>query len=660
MGCFLILDEGAYQEALTKLNCWAHAYYVLDQPLVSDAEYGYLYREVQEFEDKFPLLCDQSSPTQRVGDKPLDAFKQEKHKRKMASLMNAYSFEDVDHFVKRLLKQPHFEDGFPVLSLEPKVDGLAVSLLYEKGRLVKGITRGDGFVGEDVTQNIKTIRSLPLKISYLKPLEIRGEVYMSHKSFNKVAADFVNPRNAAAGSLRQLNPKVAADRFLSIFVYQGFESGHKTHCDVLMFLRGLGFPVVPEFMLCKTMASLQERLQFFDGYRSQIDWDMDGVVIKVNDLTAQESIGATGKAPRWAIAYKFEEEKVQTCLNDIILQVGRTGILTPVAILQPVKLSGVTIKRASLHNFDEIQRLGIQCGDDVWVQRSGEVIPKVIGVAKKGIRENFYEMPKYCPSCSSPIEKDVDGVAFRCTNYQCVAVLKGRLRHFVSRKAMNIDGFGSRLVDNLVDIGLLKNLVDCYRLTIGDLLPLEGFAEKSAASLIASIQKSKSQPFSTFLFALGIPFIGQQSADLLTQVFTTLPDLMRAKREELMAIHGIGETMVDALLDAFSDENFRRLLDEFLALGMPAKVSPKLLEGPLSGETILVTGALPGLSRDVLHEKLEAKGAQVATQVSKKLTLLLVGDKAGSKLKKVKDLNEKGSTIQIQDVALFVKKLDLF
>eukprot|EP01047_Picozoa_sp_COSAG01_P000162 COSAG01_NODE_2_length_63927_cov_1357.611941_47_plen_653_part_00 len=642
------MDHRAYQALVLRMQGLSRAYYVDDAPLVSDVTYDVLYQDLLKFEVDNPLLVDSASPTQRIGDSPLAAFDQLTHARVMASLSNAFSLDDMTAFFERVMRTLSLQ-VFPVFTIEPKVDGVAVSLIYEKGRFVRGATRGNGMVGEDVTLNLRTLKALPLQLDDALDIEVRGEVYMSHKVFKRLGDQFVNPRNAAAGSLRQLDPAVVAQRDLSLFVYQGFALSELGHFASMQVLKGLGFPVVPGLVSFSSIKEFSTCLDHIESLRAGVDWDMDGAVVKLDTFALQERLGFTAKAPRWAIAYKFAEEQVKTFIEAVEFQVGRTGVLTPVAQLKAVKLAGVTVQRASLHNVDEIERLGVKIGDEVWVQRSGEVIPKVVGLSRTFDDSVLIAKPSLCPSCGGGLAKREGEVAYRCVAHRCAAKLKGQVMHFVMRQAMNIDGFGDRLVGQLVDRGLVKGLLDCYFLTHDQLLSLDGFAEKSATSLLMAIEKSKEVSLPRFLFALGIPYIGKQSALLLADHFASLPALMKADREALLAVHGIGGKMVDALLDCFASLTFRQMIEGFLALGMPPVYAPvaENSEGVFYTKTFVLTGSLDGMTRDEAKGKIVALGGRVVSQVSKSLSYLVVGAKPGSKLRKVETLNAKGAMIKV-------------
>ncbi|MEK9657501.1 MAG: NAD-dependent DNA ligase LigA [bacterium] len=641
-----IVSEASYLELLRLVTRYAHAYYVLDDPLVSDEIYDYHYQRLLAFEIKHPLMVSSVSPTQRVGNEVSSDFSKVRHSVVMLSLSNVFSYEQLSDFLGRVYKACNLAEIDCVV--QPKIDGLAVTIVYEKGVFVKAATRGDGRIGEDVTHTIKTIRSLPLILSEAVDIEVRGEVYVKKSVFRSFEGQFATPRHAAAGAVRQMDPAVAAKRGLDVFVYSIVSSSLGFETDCLTLLKRLGFSVISPCFCARTVEDIfQCCLQLSDN-KTHFDFDIDGAVVKVNDVTVQTQLGHTAKSPRWAVAYKFADEQAMTVVEDIVVQVGRTGVLTPVACLKAVMLSGVTVQRATLHNFAEIERLGIAIGDKVLIQRAGEVIPKILGVLEKGRDGRCFVMPKVCPCCGVPIVKDTVLVAFRCTNQACTDKIKAQLKHFVMRKAMNIDGLGEQIVSQLVDAKKVRRLVDCYFLTLDDLMELDGIAEKSAHALLEAIDASKMRPFSAFLFGLGIPFVGQQSALLLAEAFGSMQSLMVADREALLAVPGIGDKMVEAMRHLFCQPAFIEMIAVFDSLGMPIPYKKECVSGPLTGQVVLVTGVLEGMSREDVKQKIELLGGRVVTQVSKQLTMLIVGEKPGSKLKKVLNLNEKGADIRVE------------
>ena len=628
------------------MNHFAHEYYTLDTPSISDAEYDQYYQKLTQFEEENPLLLDPSSPTQRIGDQPLASFKAFHHKQALPSLGNVFNEDEFIAFYERLIKGTEREEI--ELSIEAKIDGLAVSLLYEKGRFVKGGTRGDGKKGEDVTENLKTIKSLPLLLTEEVDIEVRGEVFIRNSQFQKIAHQFANPRNAAAGSMRQLDPRVTAERHLDIFIYQGIGTDQKTHSETITYLKKLGFPVIPEVQTSTNPKNIQDGANRLEQNRNSYDYDIDGAVIKVNDYAAQDQLGFTTKAPRWATAYKFAAEEAVTILEDISVQVGRTGVLTPVANLKPVKIAGATIQRATLHNLEEIERKDIQIGDEVVLQRSGDVIPKIIRSHRRFPESRPFKMPTHCPECNSPIQKIEGEVAHKCVNPMCPAQVKGKLKHYVSRTAMDIDGLGDAVIEQLVDEGLVSNISDLYRLKKESLIELERMGDKSSDNLLKAVENSKTRPLSIFLFALGLSFVGKHAAETLAETISTIDDLKTRDFESLISIDSIGDKTAQSILEAFQNPEFCHLLDDLKDLGIEPKNTIKE-DGPLTGETCLITGSFEEMKRPEIESQLKSLGAKMSSSVSKKLTILIVGDAPGSKLSKVEALIEKGESITIWD-----------
>ncbi|MFT5171683.1 MAG: DNA ligase (NAD+), partial [Candidatus Marinamargulisbacteria bacterium] len=552
------MNSHDYHLLVEKLNAYAKQYYVLDAPTITDAEYDHLYRKLEGFEAENTDGIDLASPTQRVGDKPVDAFESFVHSSRMPSLSNAVDEPSLLAFYNRVLKglERDAEDA-PVFSIEPKIDGLAIALHYRSGILVAGVTRGDGHKGENVTSNIKTIKSIPLKL--LKPLnlEVRGEVYMRNDVFEGLEGDFVNPRNAAAGSLRQLDPRIAAKRNLDVFIYQSVNSGLKCHDADLAFLRDLGFPVIPEPLVTSQFEKIVAQCNQIYDMRDNYEWQIDGAVVKVNEYALQEQLGATTKSPRWAIAYKFANDTAVTMLNDITVQVGRTGVLTPVAELDAVKVGGAMVRRATLHNLDYIEGKNIKIGDSVVVARAGDVIPEVVKSLETYAHSKTFLMPTDCPVCGADVLRSEGEVAYRCQNYDCAEQVKGRLRHFVSRTAMDIDGFGESLVDQLVTEQLIASVEDIYALERDALLALDRMAEKSVDNLLAAIEVSKKKPFSVFLFALGIPHVGKHVADVVAEVYPTISALYDADEESLLEINEVGGKIAASILETVANPAFR-------------------------------------------------------------------------------------------------------
>jgi DNA ligase (NAD+) len=637
------------RELLEKYN---YEYHVLDKPSVPDAEYDQLMKELIELENNHPELHDEHSPTSRVGGAVLDFFEKVEHTVPMLSLGNAFNDQDLRDFDRRV--REGVGDNVTYVA-ELKIDGLAVSLLYEDGRFVRGATRGDGTIGEDITNNLKTIRSIPFKLKDPVMLEVRGEAFMPKKSFQKLNAHreeegqelFANPRNAAAGSLRQLDPKIAASRNLDIFLYGvGKLEGHSvdSHDESLTYLSHLGFKTNPEWKKCE---NIDEVIEFVNGWqekRPDLPYEIDGIVIKVNSLYQQEELGFTAKNPRWAIAYKFPAEEVVTKLEGIELNVGRTGVVTPTALLQPVLVAGTTVKRASLHNEDLIREKDIKIGDYVVVKKAGDIIPEVVNVIteRRTGDEIDFHMPTECPECDSELERLDGEVALRCLNPQCPAQIREGFIHFVSRNAMNIDGLGEKVVAQLFKEKLIDNVADLYKLERDKLLELERMGEKSADNLLAAIEKSKENSLERLLFGLGIRHVGAKAAKTIAQRFETMETLMNASKEQLLEVEEIGEKMADSIQLYFSKPEVKELMEELQSLGVnmtykgPKLVKVEDLDTPFAGKTVVLTGKLSILTRNEAKEKLERLGAKVTGSVSKNTDMLIAGEDAGSKLDKAK------------------------
>jgi DNA ligase (NAD+) len=639
------------RDLLEKYN---YEYHVLDRPSVPDAEYDQLMKELIELENNHPELHDEHSPTSRVGGAVLDFFEKVEHTVPMLSLGNAFNDQDLRDFDRRV--RDGVGDNVTYVA-ELKIDGLAVSLLYEDGRFIRGATRGDGTIGEDITNNLKTIRSIPFKLKDPVMLEVRGEAFMPKKSFQKLNAHreeegqelFANPRNAAAGSLRQLDPKIAASRNLDIFLYGvGKLEGHSvdSHDESLTYLSHLGFKTNPEWKKCD---SIDEVIEFVNGWqekRPDLPYEIDGIVIKVNSLYQQEELGFTAKNPRWAIAYKFPAEEVVTKLEGIELNVGRTGVVTPTALLQPVLVAGTTVKRASLHNEDLIREKDIKIGDFVVVKKAGDIIPEVVNVIteRRTGDETDFNMPTECPECESKLERLDGEVALRCLNPQCPAQIREGFIHFVSRNAMNIDGLGEKVVAQLFKEKLIDNVADLYKLERDKLLELERMGEKSAENLLAAIEKSKENSLERLLFGLGIRHVGAKAAKTIAQRFETMETLMIATKDELLEVEEIGEKMADSIQLYFSKPEVKELMEELQSLGVnmtykgPKLVKVEDLDTPFAGKTVVLTGKLSILTRNDAKERLERLGAKVTGSVSKNTDMLIAGEDAGSKLDKAKKL----------------------
>ncbi|WP_186578445.1 NAD-dependent DNA ligase LigA [Aquibacillus kalidii] len=638
-----------------ELNKYNYEYYVLDKPSVSDYEYDQKMQELIKLETEFPSLMTPDSPTQRVGGEPIDAFKKVQHDVPMLSLGNAFNEEDLKDFDRRV------REGLGVDSItyvcELKIDGLAVSLRYEKGVFVQGATRGDGQIGEDITNNLKTIRSIPLRIDQSDTIEVRGEAFMPQRSFVKLNEEkeangeeaFANPRNAAAGSLRQLDPKIAAKRSLDIFLYAvgRWEAGSLTsHSDRLTYLQKLGFKTNPEWRKCNGIEEVIEYVNSWVEKRPNLSYDIDGIVVKVDQLDYQEALGFTAKSPRWAIAYKFPAEEVITKLLDIELSVGRTGVVTPTALLEPVKVAGTTVQRASLHNEDLIREKDIRINDTVVIKKAGDIIPEVVRVVvenRTGKEEPFY-MPSECPACGSELVRLEGEVALRCINPSCSAQLKEGLTHYVSRNAMNIDGLGEKVIEQLFDEKLIDKISDLYKLDKEELLKLDRMGEKSVDNLLAAIEASKDNSLERLLFGLGIRYVGSKAARTLAENFETMENLINASYEDYVAVNEIGEKMAESIVRYFEEEPVKELIAELETLGLNMEYKgPRKADQPTDsifmGKTVVLTGKLEVLNRQEAKEKIEALGGKVTGSVSKKTDLLIAGEEAGSKLTKAQELN---------------------
>ena len=630
-------------------------YYEKDTPEISDYEYDALFRELVELEEKFPELDVPTSPTKRVGGKALDKFEKVAHSVRMGSLTDVFSYEELLEFITSMQKELGADAEF---SVEPKIDGLSVSLIYENGVLVKGATRGDGEVGEDVTENIRTIKTVPLELKEKIPyLNVRGEVYMPRgvfKELNEAREEsglslFANPRNAAAGSLRQLDPKIAASRRLAVFIFnlqegELYTDGRKclSHTETLVRLEELGFSVLPEYKALVGYDSVKNHVEYLGNIRPEISFDMDGAVIKVNDLQSRIRIGEGTSTPKWAVAYKYPPEEKETKLLSVDIQVGRTGVLTPTANLEPVRLAGTTVSRATLHNANYIKEKDIKIGDTVIVRKAGEIIPEIVSSVKKYRTgsEMEFEMPTVCPSCGHPVIRDEsgDGAATRCVFAGCPAQNARGIVHFASKGAMNIDGLGPQVVELLLGAGKISGIADLYSLRIEDIEGLERMGRKSAENLVAAIEDSKNRGLERLLFALGIRQVGEVAAEEITIKMQTLEACFDATAEDFLAINDIGAITATALVEFFADEDNRRLCERLSELGVltSAKSEPKL--DTLAGLTFVLTGTLPTMSRDEASAIIKKNGGKVSSSVSKKTSYVVAGEEAGSKLTKAKEL----------------------
>ncbi|MBO0479194.1 NAD-dependent DNA ligase LigA [Vagococcus fluvialis] len=643
---------------MTELNQqlaeWAHAYYVKDAPKVEDSEYDKVYHELVSLEQEHPELISNDSITQRVGGDILSGFSKVTHKVPMMSLNNAFNKNDLIDFENRIKKLTSMPINYMV---ELKIDGLAINLRYENGKFIQGATRGDGVVGEDITHNLKTVKSIPLSLAKPLTIEVRGECYMPKKSFIELNEAreaegenvFANPRNAAAGSLRQLDPKVAAKRNLSTFIYTvadttGFDFNSQN--DSLIELEELGLKINNERKLCHSIDEVWDYIENFRDKRHELDYEIDGIVIKVNDFTAQEEIGYTVKAPRWAIAYKFPAEEAETVIRDIEWTVGRTGVVTPTAVMDPVQLAGTTVARASLHNVDLITEKDIRLLDHVMIHKAGDIIPEVTRVLtdKRDETSVPYEFPTHCPTCDSELERIESEVALRCMNPMCPAQIKEGLNHFVSRNAMNIDGLGPRVLEQMYDKDIIKNVADLYFVTEEELLTLDKIKEKSANNILTAISQSKNNSLEKLLFGLGIQHVGAKAAKLIAEEFGTIEQIMVAEKETINAIDTIGPVIADSIEKYFSNEEVKELVAELKRAGVNTDYLGQTaadlasVESPFKDKVIVLTGKLTHFNRNEAKEKIEALGGKVTGSVSKKTDIIVAGEDAGSKLEKAEKL----------------------
>lgn len=642
------------------INYHNRKYYIEDSPEIQDYEYDKLYNELLDLEEKNPHLVTPDSPTQRVGGQAIDAFVKVVHEIKMESLNDVFSIDELYAFDRRV-KEATGNNSVEYI-VEKKIDGLSVSLEYENGIFKRGSTRGDGIVGEDVTNNLKTIKTIPLRLSIpegitLPYLEVRGEVFMAKKDFldlneRQEAMDqklFANPRNAAAGSLRQLDPSVTASRKLDIFVFniQRIDGiTFRTHSEALYFLKELGFKISPDFKVCGTIEEVINEIHTIGEERGNLPFETDGAVVKINSLQLRELLGSTSKAPRWAVAYKYPPEEKKTLLKDIIIQVGRTGALTPNAVLEPVRLAGTTVSRATLHNEDFIKERDIRIGDTVLVRKAGEIIPEVIGVDFSARPENAvpFKMPEYCPVCGAPAVREEQEAVTRCTGIECPARLFRSVLHFASRDAMNIEGLGPALIEMLLEKGLIKGIPDLYTLKDKkeELINLERMGEKSVENLLLSIEKSKENDLSKLIFGLGARYIGKRAAQLAAEYFKTMDALMAATSDEIQKVEEFGEKMAKSLESFLKQEqtvHTIKLLKEY-GVNMESKVQGQK-SGIFSGLTFVLTGTLPTYTRAEATELIEKRGGKVSGSVSKKTSYVLAGEDAGSKLDKAIQLGVK-------------------
>ena len=624
-----------------------YRYYVLDDPQMPDFEYDRLLRELEELESANPSLAKADSPTKRVGGEALSQFEKVAHPVPLMSLQDVFSMEELNEFLEKTLQA---EQG-AAFSIEPKIDGLSVALEYVDGQFVRGATRGDGTVGEDVTENLKTIRAIPMTLDNAPArLIVRGEVFMPKKSFEKLNQQqeaegkplFANPRNAAAGSLRQLDSKIAAKRGLDIYIFNiQLAEGVSfiSHTETLDYLKSLRFKVIPH----KRLASVDEidrEVASIDENREKLTCDIDGAVIKVDDLAQRERLGTTAKFPRWAAAYKYPPEVKPTVVENIVVQVGRTGVLTPKAVVRPVRLAGTTVTNATLHNQDFISQRDIRIGDTVMIRKAGEIIPEILEVdfSKRPEGTIAYHLPQNCPVCGAKVEKDEDGAFLRCTGAECPAQLSRNIAHFVSRDAMDIEGLGSAIVEGLIEKGLIKSPADIYYLTMEDIKSLWKSGTTAAKKLLKAIEESKQQDVSRLIYALGIRQVGAKTGKVLASSFGCLDALMTASREELTAVPDVGEITADSIYDWFHQEQSLHMLDRLRAAGVNFESKRIVEDARFAGKTFVLTGALSKFTRDEATEKIEAFGGKAAGSVSKKTSYVVVGENAGSKERMAREL----------------------
>jgi len=646
--------EKRIKELREEIRYHERKYYVENSPVISDYQFDMLLKELERLESLFPDLITPDSPTQRVGGEPAEGFPAVFHEKPMLSLDNTYSYEEIREFEKRIRRIIPDEKIDYVAEL--KIDGLSMSIIYENGVLSRGVTRGDGIKGEDVTHNVKTIRSIPLKIEEQRKVEVRGEIYLPYPSFRKINEErlergeplFANPRNAAAGSMRTLDPKEVAGRGLDSFIYYIFIDGNEpfeTHWENLSLLKKLGFKTNPNSRYCRNIEEVIEFCEEWKEKKEKLDYEIDGVVIKVNSIRLQKILGATSKFPRWAIAYKYPPKQAVTKLREIIVQVGRTGALTPVAVFDPVELSGSTVTRATLHNEEEIQRKDIRIGDYIIVEKAGEVIPYVVGPVKERRtgEEKVFVMPKYCPICGSEVYKPEGEVISRCLNASCPGKIKESILHFASRKAMNIEGLGEALVDQLVEKGIVKSISDLYNLKYEDLVKLERMGPKSSRNLLEQIENSKKNDLSKLIYALGIRYVGEHIAEILAENFDSIDDLAKAKREELLKIREIGEKVAESIEMFFKQKENLELIERLKSAGVnvKSKKEEKVVKDVLKGKSFVITGTLSKYTRDEAEKLIVSLGGKVSSSVSSKTDYLIVGSEPGSKLEKARALGVK-------------------
>lgn len=644
-------DEQKIKQLRERLLYHSHRYYVLDDPEISDYEYDMLMQQLKELEKQFPELVTPDSPTMRVGGEAVTLFNKVEHVVQMGSLQDVFNKQDVIDFdarVRETVPDPEYV-------VEPKIDGLSVSLEYENGIFVRGSTRGDGFIGEDVTLNLKTIHTIPLKLNEPFPafLEVRGEVYMPHSSFEQLIerqeengeTPFKNPRNAAAGSLRQKDPKITATRKLDIFVFNiqriSEEVVLERHSQSLDYLKTLGFHVIPSYRTVRQISDAIDEIDSIGSKRNSYEFDIDGAVVKVNNFADRTRLGETSKFPKWAVAFKYPPEEKTTTLLNIEVKVGRTGALTPTAVFEPVQLAGTSVGRAVLHNQDYITQKDIRIGDQIIVRKAGDIIPEVVASLSHKDESVPYFLPDHCPVCGAATEREEDEAVVRCPNPECPATLLRHLIHFVSRNAMNIDGCGPAVLETLTEKGLIHSPVDLYSLKKEDLLQLDRMGDKSADNLLSAIEHSKTNQLSQLIFGLGIRNIGEQAAKLLCRNFPTIEAVMSASLEEVQAIDGFGDVMAQHVVDFFAMPETHRLIERFRAAGLNLNeiVTAPASSSKITGKTFVLTGTLPTLKRSEAKKLIEDAGGKVSSSVSSKTDYVVAGEEAGSKLEKAHQLN---------------------
>ncbi|CEO35080.1 NAD-dependent DNA ligase LigA [Paraclostridium sordellii] len=654
-------------ELIDLINYHSNKYYNEDTPEISDFEYDNLMKELMKIETEHPELKREDSPSTRVGGKPLDKFNQVTHKIPMLSLSNAYSAQDLRDFDKRVRESVNKDVEYVV---EFKIDGLSVGLTYVDGAFKTGATRGNGVIGEDITQNLKTVKTIPLKIDDKEEIIVRGEVYISKENFEKINEQqeenglqlFANPRNLAAGTLRQLDSKLTAKRPLDIFIFNleyMQNEKFKTHSQSLEYLSNLGFKVSPNFKICKTIEDVIEHIEYWTINRSDLSFEIDGMVIKVNDLEEREQMGYTAKSPRWAIAYKFPAEQKKTKLKDIIVEVGRTGTITPTAILEPVRLAGTVVARATLHNEDYINEKDIRIGDTVLVQKAGDIIPQVVEVIKEDRTgdEIKFHMPEKCPVCHEPTVRLEGEAAVKCINMSCPAQIRRGIIHFASRDAMNIDGLGESIISLLLDNKIIKDVADLYYIKKEDIVNLERLGEKSATNLINAIEKSKNNDLYRLINGLGIKYIGVKGAKVLAKSFKSLDDIINSSIEDLTNLEEFGEVMADSVVEFFNEDKNIVVINKLKEVGvntLSSNSEDNGLANIFDKMKIVLTGTLPTLKRNDAKELIEARGGKATSSVSKSTTFVLAGEEAGSKLTKANELG-----VTVIDEAKFLELLNL-